>query len=357
LIIAVSDRKLETGGMANAKPDEWFFGMSEEFPIRSPEAYDSLNIAADRRGIYYLYLALLGREPESEASYSYCMGLGTLGAVRNFLMSSEEFRLASLIPYSPDDLWVCASIPSLGRLWLNLHDTEVSRPCLVNAYEPEETNLVRSVLKPGDTFVDVGANIGWFTLVAASRVGSTGQVVAIEPDPTISAHLRQTVAENNLASSVFTHALAAWSRCGIVRLVHNEKSTNQGHRWLQDEEDALNQGLRTSLVPAISLDTLLCAKTPTFIKIDAEGSEYNILVGSARVVEQNRPFILAELYPEQLRLVSRVDPEQVLRWFIERDYNCFRLGSRGGLQKVHEYPTNGPRHAMFFFRPNERGSH
>ena len=64
------------------------------------------------------------------------------------------------------------------------------------SYEPEVSATLREVLPPGATFVDIGANIGWFSLLAASLVGPTGRVIAIEPNPRNVALLRQSAKDN-----------------------------------------------------------------------------------------------------------------------------------------------------------------
>lgn len=65
----------------------------------------------------------------------------------------------------------------------NLRDSISREVCFTGYYEPQETALVRSILRPGMNFVDVGANWGYFTLLAASLVGERGRVLSLEPDP------------------------------------------------------------------------------------------------------------------------------------------------------------------------------
>jgi hypothetical protein len=77
---------------------------------------------------------------------------------------------AAMAPRDQLSTWVLAEPRAGLRLWLDLGDYGVSRPCLINRYEPDETAFVEQYLRPGMSFVDVGANIGWFSLIAAKAL-------------------------------------------------------------------------------------------------------------------------------------------------------------------------------------------
>ena len=78
---------------------------------------------------------------------------------------------------------------------LDLSD-HIQRMMYMGTFEREESSIVRRFLKPGMTFVDVGANVGYFTAMAASRVGAKGRVVAVEPSPVAGAHLEHVIGVN-----------------------------------------------------------------------------------------------------------------------------------------------------------------
>src|ERR1019366_3705525 len=84
-------------------------------------------------------------------------------------------------------------------------------------FEPRETRLLRDLLAPGDTFIDVGAHIGWFTTVAARRVGGAGQVVACEPYPSNAVMLKGNLARNDCKNVRVVEA-ALGSRPGTIIL-------------------------------------------------------------------------------------------------------------------------------------------
>ena len=80
------------------------------------------------------------------------------------------------LPHTSSDRW------SEFEILVDRFDTHIKKHIYFQGYfEWAETNFIRSILKPGQTFVDVGANIGWHTLLAARSVGETGRVLAFEP--------------------------------------------------------------------------------------------------------------------------------------------------------------------------------
>ena len=101
-------------------------------------------------------------------------------------------------------------IPRSGERVANVFGTRASldlgdliqRLVYLGCYEPEETEVVSSYLRPGMTFVDGGANVGYFTCLAASLVGPTGRLVAIEPDPVLFNRLERTIRENQTRECV-----------------------------------------------------------------------------------------------------------------------------------------------------------
>lgn len=82
--------------------------------------------------------------------------------------------------------------------YCDLRDTISREVCFAGQYEPQETALVRSILRPGMSFVDIGANWGYFTLLAASLVGPDGIVLSLEPDPRLFPILQENLKRNHL---------------------------------------------------------------------------------------------------------------------------------------------------------------
>jgi FkbM family methyltransferase len=136
------------------------------------------------------------------------------------------------------------------------------------SYEPELTALILELLKPGDSFIDGGANSGWYTLLAASRVGPTGRVWAIEPSPLPWARLTRNLALNPALAPIVTPchaALAETSGIPVLIYPHPRHDTS-------DSLDRPGQGAGVE-VPTLRLRDL-GAPPHTVVKLDIEGHEY-----------------------------------------------------------------------------------
>jgi FkbM family methyltransferase len=168
-------------------------------------------------------------------------------------------------------------------------------------YEPETTMLVAAVLRPGDVFVDVGAHVGYFSMIAASLVGPTGQVISFEPAPDNYAHLVEHIRLNRYAHVLPLHC-AAGSTEGVFDL-HLNADNDGGHalwdvRMHQDNEKSRATPRRHPVFVA-TLDRVLetvASGRVRAIKMDVEGNEHAVLQGARRTLERHQvPFVIAEI--------------------------------------------------------------
>lgn len=165
------------------------------------------------------------------------------------------------------------------------------------AYEPDLTRWLLDQFQQGvpGVFVDIGANIGWYSLQAA-RSTHVQRVVAVEPDAGNHRLLQANIARNGMEARIESVACAAGSQSGLARL-HQYKASNLGrHSLLSDH------GHGGSLVPVLTVDELLnrmdLSDAPVAaIKIDVEGYEPWVLAG-ASVTLQRTQALLIELSPE-----------------------------------------------------------
>lgn len=169
-------------------------------------------------------------------------------------------------------------------------------------YEPQETCLVRALLRPGDTFVDVGAHWGYFTFLAAEAVTSSGRVVAIEADPRIHRTLMANLELNRLPQVSALHVAAAAEE-GTVKLEGYDES---GDNWgISRVRDASQASARAFSVPARPVDAVLeglGVGRVSLVKMDIEGAEVFALAGMRQGLQAHRyERLLLELHPSQLR--------------------------------------------------------
>ena len=167
-------------------------------------------------------------------------------------------------------------------------------------YEPQETLLIEALLRPGDTFVDVGAHWGYFSLLAADRVGPAGRVLSVEADPRIHAILARNRALNPAFRHWETVHVAAAEGQGEVEL---EGFSEHGDNWGLSRIGAkLSEGAPRFRVGTRSVDALLDERgvgEVALLKMDIEGAEWLALRGMASGIRAGRyRRLLLELHPE-----------------------------------------------------------
>lgn len=189
-----------------------------------------------------------------------------------------------------------------GYLFLcDLRDIISREVCFTGLYEPQETAIVRSILRPGMTFVDVGANWGYFTLLAASLVGASGSVLSLEPDPRLFPMLEENLLRNCL-EQVSALPVAAASGAGTLTLAgFDEAGENFGVSRLVTGSDTQQHLFQ---VRADSLDRLLESEklaSVDLMKMDIEGAETFAVAGMSDSLSTGRiKRLLLELHPAQL---------------------------------------------------------
>jgi FkbM family methyltransferase len=157
-------------------------------------------------------------------------------------------------------------------------------------YEEGTVALMNKLLKPGDCFVDVGANIGYLTLVAARLVGPTGSVIAFEPLPKAREWLERNVALNN-ATQVVVRAEAVCDRTATAVL-----NIGPDHHTSTSSLLSTPGSHGEAVVPCVRLDDALPDATRVrVLKIDVEGVEHLVVEGASRTLDLHAPDIIIEL--------------------------------------------------------------
>jgi FkbM family methyltransferase len=168
-------------------------------------------------------------------------------------------------------------------------------------YEPETTALVHSLLQPGDGFIDIGAHVGFFTILAAHFVGPAGRVYCFEPDRANYQHLLSHLALNGL-ENVFPFPWAVGSQSKVVDFFFNADNDGGHALWnpgLHPFNEQSRQKQETHRAFQFKLDDLFRAAAPgsiKLIKIDTEGNEPHVLRGAQGFLRSARvPAIIAEV--------------------------------------------------------------
>ena len=180
--------------------------------------------------------------------------------------------------------------------------------------------LIQHVLRPGDTFVDIGANEGMMTLVAARAVGPSGQVIAFEPNPVPRAILERTLSRNGI-DIVVVHGVGLSNMRGTLELSVPFTNTGEG-----SFTELGVPGTKVSCPVAVA-DELLGGDDPTLVKIDVEGFEMRVLEGLAGTIAKSRSLISIEMIASHLRR-DESTPDKIIEWFQARGYVGRRLSTR-----------------------------
>lgn len=278
--------------------------------------------------VVWAYRLLLDREPESEKAVQDKLGVWrNTRELRYDLLNSTEYQsqnpAAIHTTRMTDRVVITESLEGL-RFFVNLADVMIGLKIIEDCYEPEELEFIRRIVRPGMTALDIGANIGFFTVHLAAIVGDEGMVHAFEPIFQNFDLLRRSVAENNFEAQVEA------TRCGVGErtetgdfvFMNITQSVNSGGSYLQRRNAALPQGHTLEEAPIFALDDLNLRRPIDFIKIDIEGAERLAFRGAREILRADQPVILAELNPRQLAAVSECDPTKLISEMRELNYDC-----------------------------------
>jgi FkbM family methyltransferase len=183
-------------------------------------------------------------------------------------------------------------------------DLQTEKDLWLGTYEPELLEAIADLVGPGITVYDVGANIGYTTIMLARCVGPQGRVLAFEPLPENQERLRLHMALNGLEERVTLVPCAVSEKEGTASfLVHAS-----GGMGKVDGSPGRTEGyLRRFTVETVDLDTFVYARgqpPPSLIKMDIEGGEASGFPGMQRLLREARPVLLAELHGPEARAAA-----------------------------------------------------
>ena len=198
----------------------------------------------------------------------------------------------------PNGTRVWLQIPSgEGKgLWMHL-DSRFEIDYASGNYEPMIETLLLSSLRSGDIFYDVGAHIGLFSLLAARRVGKSGSVFAFEADPENAERIREHANRNGL-KQIHVIECAVWSSPGRLSFVRVPVDSSRNQGAVVDNPSIYSEA--TIEVRSVSLDNFVQEHLrPTLIKIDVEGGEADVLVGSRETLKSSTPLVICEVHNQR----------------------------------------------------------
>ncbi|ADM10300.1 hypothetical protein PB2503_11264 [Parvularcula bermudensis HTCC2503] len=213
------------------------------------------------------------------------------------------------------------------NMWAKLHHGPHLRVDMSNTvgrsiylrhrYEPSIEQVVREMLTLGDTFLDIGANVGYFSAVAAGCVGPTGRVIAVEPNIALCKNIRDSISRNGWSNiEVLPMGVGANASFDVLRV-----QPSSGVSYVGTVEEAEDQAISVELIVVETIDSILAKlaldRPPKLIKIDVEGRERDALQGATALLGQrSTSFIVEHAARNQARFgVGEHEVAEIFRQF------------------------------------------
>lgn len=198
-------------------------------------------------------------------------------------------------------------------------DNEIA---LKGIWEPYICECLYLNLRKGDVFLDLGANIGFFSLMAARLVGEKGKIIALEPYTKLVTQFKKSVAANNM-TNISIHPVACGDTVG-TKVLHLRGDNIGGSTLRPVEDDVRFSDQKNETIDTVRLDDLLATETRIdFVKIDVEGYELHALKGMVNLIEKHRPKLLIEFTPEFYATMEGDITNELLEFLRERNYSFF----------------------------------
>lgn len=287
---------------------------------------------ASEEDIYHCFRLLLGRNPHREewSGHSQMAGQPLPEIVASYLRSLEFSRRGLLDTQAAGEI-VLADLPGF-RIYCDLSDPAVGQHIPGGGYEPDVAAVFRRFLQPGMGVIDIGANMGFFSMMSAALVGASGFVLAVEPNPR-NARLLEASRQVNGFNQMRVAQLAAGPDTGLLAL-HTSHSTGTA----SEVEGGVGSMLEARTVACVALDRLVpAARRIDFIKVDVDGGEYKALLGCRETIARDRPLIVSEFSPGIMPGISGIDGEAYLGWIGAFGYEVSVIEPDGALQPMGQH--------------------
>ncbi len=191
--------------------------------------------------------------------------------------------------FYPQDAQIFDLAPPLTGCRMRLH-WQTHKAYVFGTYEPVVTQATQQVVRPGWTVLDLGAHLGYFTLLLSRLVGPGGRVIAFEAFPEVFSILEENVRLNSCNNVVVVNkAVAAHSGPVVLGRVDDDPVSSTA---------VLGGGRPVAEVAAVAIDQYFDATSGkiSFVKMDVEGAEDAVLGGMEQILQRDRPLLLIEVH-------------------------------------------------------------
>jgi FkbM family methyltransferase len=191
-------------------------------------------------------------------------------------------------------------------------------------YESENIHFLKEHLVPGAVVFDVGAHLGLLSVIASQLVGEKGKVYAFEPSPSTFQLLQKVIRLNSVYAPILPQAMALTNQKGVLKFYVSENPGSNSNSLV--EKHHLNR--RVLEIPCTSLDEFVKEQqipNVSLIKIDAEGSELQVLLGARELLLSQRPNVILAVHPRLIRNNNN-QPLDVFKLISELQYETYYKG-------------------------------
>lgn len=263
-----------------------------------------------------VYNRLLGRQPDIDELLHWTISTVNIDVVTNALLQSCEYEQKRV-----NQQRVLVDIQNF-RIYAMMGDSDVGQPIIQSQkYEPHVEHIIKATLHSGDVFLDLGANIGYFSLLAASIVQETGKVISFEPNIQNLQLLYASIFENQFRN-ITVYPFAASNNVQILRL------TSFGSNGFLEEPHSSQSN--SQFLQSIIVDDLLQDESRIkLIKMDIEGYEPLALSGMEKIIKKHKPIIITEFSPWHILHRTKIEPKDYLEQLVNYGYDLRIIESSG----------------------------
>ena len=269
-----------------------------------------------------MYKKYLLRDPDRDGLFHWITQINenhiTLDNLEKIIKDSPEFNLARQFKQG------FTNTSEGFDLWIHPNDEILSRSIVYDKiWEPETTKLIKNIIHEGDVGIDLGANIGYFTMLMANLVGTSGKIFSFEPEPQNFEILQKNIKQNHL-KNVVANQSAIGDINGKIKLYLS--NTNAGwHKVFPKQFIDYEVSDKNIDVKICSLDKEFIDKKIDFIKMDIEGYEWNAIKGGKKILEENHDVkLIFEFFPMALR-ANNVKPDTVLTYLLDIGFHIYAI--------------------------------
>jgi FkbM family methyltransferase len=177
----------------------------------------------------------------------------------------------------------------------------------------EDRNTIKEFIRKGDTVIDVGGNMGFFVLILNELIGNSGKIYSFEPSKRLTNRLASTVQINNIKNVEIVN-LALGEKEGTTSLYYNPKQSGLSSIVSHEENGFFKEEIKITTLDSFSK---AISNRISFIKIDTEGYEPQVLIGAKELIKKDKPIIYIELGGDHQS--SSIEALKVLK---ELGYSC-----------------------------------